>query len=293
MIIVRSHRHNLPNPCHALDLMNSVDSIIVAGGNASRLSGIDKAMLPFGSAGNTLLADAVAACPGRVFVVGLPREISAVADERLIWISDLNPGGGPAAGIWSGLKNVDTQYVFISAGDQTLDSETVTAIIEAASGNDGAWAIREDGLGQPLCACVNTQSLRDLLAPTQGVNLSPLRLLSTLNMVGVSVKPGQVTDFDTWADVTRAVKRSESMDQITQMWLARISAILEVDQHELQVAELLDLTREVAHGVERKSAPLTTYLLGYAAGKKSLTSTEVTDLIGHVSKAVQEWETVD
>ncbi|MFM1777927.1 MAG: hypothetical protein RL741_545, partial [Actinomycetota bacterium] len=48
-----------------------------------------------------------------------------------------------------------------------------------------------------------------------------------------------------------------------------------------------------AHGVERKSAPLTTYLLGYAAGKKSLTSAEVTDLLSHVSKAVQEWETVD
>ena len=273
--------------------MNSVDSIIVAGGKASRLSGIDKALLPFGSAGNALLVDAVAACPGRVFVVGLPRDIAVAEIARVIWVSDLNPGGGPAAGIWSGLEHVDTEYVFISAGDQTLDSETVTAIIEAASGNDGAWAIREDGLGQPLCACVRTQLLRDLLAPTQGINLSPLRLLSTLNMVGVSVKPGQVTDFDTWTDVARAVKRSESMDQITQMWLARVAAILEVDQHGLPVAELLDLTREVAHGVERKSAPLTTYLLGYAAGKKSLTSAEVTDLLSHVSKAVQEWETVD
>ena len=231
MIIVPSHRHNLPNPCHALDLMNNVDSIIVAGGNASRLSGIDKALLPFGSAGNTLLVDAVAACPGRVFVVGLPRDISA----DVTWVSDLNPGGGPAAGIWSGLKHVDTDYVFISAGDQTLVSETVTAIIQAASENDGAWAIREDGLGQPLCACVRTQLLRDLLESTQGINLSPLRLLSTLNMVGVSVKPGQVTDFDTWTDVARAVKRSESMDQITQMWLARVAAVLEVDQHGLPV----------------------------------------------------------
>jgi molybdopterin-guanine dinucleotide biosynthesis protein A len=273
--------------------MISVDSIIVAGGRASRLNGMDKALLPFGSAGNTLLVDAAAACPGRVFVVGAPRDIAGESIPNLIWIADLNPGGGPAAGIWSGLEHVDTEYVFISAGDQTLDSETVTAIIEAALENDGAWAIREDGLGQPLCACVRTQLVKDLLAPTQGINLSPLRLLSTLQMVGVSVKPGQVTDFDTWADVTRAVKRSESMDQITQMWLARVAAVLEVDQHELPVEQLLDLTREVAHGVERKSAPLTTYLLGYAAGKKSLTSAEVTDLLSHVSKAVQEWETVD
>ena len=273
--------------------MNSVDSIIVAGGNASRLSGIDKALLPFGSDGKTLLADAVNACPGRVLVVGSPRELVACDPERVTWISDLNPGGGPAAGIWSGLLHVETEYVFISAGDQTLNKETVDAIIAGAMNNDGAWAIREDGEGQPLCACVQTNLLRELLAPVQGVNLSPLRVMSTINMVGVSVKLGQVTDFDTWEDVARAVKRSDSMDQITQMWLARVAAILEVDQQGLQVAELLDLTREVAHGVERKSAPLTTYLLGYAAGKKSLTSSEVTDLISHISKAVQEWETVD
>ena len=273
--------------------MKSVDSIIVAGGKASRLSGIDKALLPFGSAGNTLLVDAVAACPGRVVVVGLPRDLASASLSKVIWVPDLNPAGGPAAGIWSGLQHVDTDYVFISAGDQTLDSGTVTAIIESAVENDGAWAIREDGTGQPLCACVRTELIKDLLAPTQGVNLSPLRLLSTLNMVGVSVKPGQVTDFDTWTDVAAAAKRSESMDQITQMWLARVAAVLEVDQHELPIEQLLDLTREVAHGVERKSAPLTTYLLGYAAGKKSLASTQVIDLIHHLSNAVQEWETVD
>jgi uncharacterized protein YcbX len=112
-------------------------------------------------------------------------------------------------------------------------------------------------------------------------------------MIGVSVKPGQVVDFDTWSDVAKAAKGSKSMDQITQMWLARVAAILEVDQHEVPVAELLDLTREVAHGVERKSAPLTTFLLGYTAGAKSLKATEVKNLIDVLSNAVVEWETVD
>ena len=83
------------------------------------------------------------------------------------------------------------------------------------------------------------------------------------------------------------------MDQITQMWLARVAAILEVDQHEVPVSELLDLTREVAHGVERKSAPLTTFLLGYAAGAKSLKANEVKNLIEVLTNAVAEWETVD
>jgi molybdopterin-guanine dinucleotide biosynthesis protein A len=269
------------------------DSIIVAGGSASRMGGADKAMLPLGLGGNALIADVIQSCPGKVFIVGYPREIGTFANESVTWIPDLNPGGGPAAGIWSGLTKVSSEYVFISAADQTLSQETVGKLVEAASGNDGAWAIRSDSSGQPLCACVRTELLRDLLAETQGVNQSPLRLLSNLKMVGVNVNPNQVVDFDTWQDVAKAVKGSDAMDQITQMWMARIANLLDVDSHDVLTSELLDLTREVAHGVERKSAPLTTFLLGYAAGKDSLSPDEVRKLIETVSNAVAEWQVVD
>lgn len=269
------------------------DSIIVAGGSATRMGGADKALLPLGLGGSALIADVIKSCPGKVFIVGYPREIGAVANESVTWVPDLNPGGGPAAGIWSGLTKVSSEYVFISAADQTLSSETVGKLIAAATGNDGAWAIRSDGSGQPLCACVRTELLRDLLASTQGVNQSPLRLLSNLEMVGVNVNPNQVVDFDTWQDVAKAVKGSDAMDQITQMWMTRVATLLNVDSHEVLTSELLDLTREVAHGVERKSAPLTTFLLGYAAGKDSLTPDEVRKLIETVSHAVAEWQVVD
>jgi molybdopterin-guanine dinucleotide biosynthesis protein A len=269
------------------------DSIIVAGGSATRMGGADKAMLPLGLGGNALIADVIQSCPGKVFIVGYPREIGTVANESVTWVPDLNPGGGPAAGIWSGLTKVSSEYVFISAADQTLSQETVGKLIEAASGIDGAWATRSDGSGQPLCACVRTELLRELLAATQGVNQSPLRLLSNLKMVGVNVNPNQVVDFDTWQDVAKAVKGSEAMDQITQMWMSRVATLLDVDSHEVLTSELLDLTREVAHGVERKSAPLTTFLLGYAAGKDSLSPDEVRKLIETISNAVAEWEVVD
>ena len=269
------------------------DSIIVAGGSATRMSGADKALLPLGLGGNALIADVIKSCPGKVFIVGYPREIGTVANESVTWVPDLNPGGGPAAGIWSGIIQVSSEYVFISAADQTLSSETVGNLIAAATGNDGAWAIRSDGSGQPLCACVRTELLRQLLASTQGVNQSPIRLLSNLEMVGVNVNPNQVVDFDTWQDVAKAVKGSDAMDQITQMWMARIANLLNVDSHDVLTSELLDLTRDVAHGVERKSAPLTTFLLGYAAGKDSLTPDEVRKLIDTVSHAVAEWQVVD
>jgi hypothetical protein len=112
-------------------------------------------------------------------------------------------------------------------------------------------------------------------------------------MVGVEVNPDQVVDFDTWQDVAKAVKGSEAMDQITQMWMSRVATLLDVDPHEVLTSELLDLTREVAHGVERKSAPLTTFLLGYAAGKDSLSPDDVRKLIETVSNAVAEWQIVD
>jgi molybdopterin-guanine dinucleotide biosynthesis protein A len=269
------------------------DSIIVAGGRATRMGGVDKAMLPLGLSGETLLADIIKSCPGKVFVVGNPREIGIDTADLVTWVPDLNPGGGPAAGIWSGLTSVTSEYVFISAADQTLSSDTVSTLIAAALGRDGAWAIRSDGNGQPLCACVRTELLRDLLTSTQGVNQSPLRLLSSLQMVGVNVNPDQVVDFDTWQDVAKAVNGSEAMDQITQMWMTRVATLLDVDPHEVLTSELLDLTREVAHGVERKSAPLTTFLLGYAAGKDSLSPDDVRKLIETVSNAVAEWQIVD
>jgi molybdopterin-guanine dinucleotide biosynthesis protein A len=227
--------------------------------------------------------------------VGYPREIGIVANESVTWVPDLNPGGGPAAGIWSGLTKVSSEYVFISAADQTLSQcQRFGKLIEAAAhGSDGAWAIRSDGSGQPLCACVRTDLLRELLAPTQGVNQSPLRLLVEPKDGWRKRESDQVVDFDTWQDVAKAVNGSEAMDQITQMWMTRVATLLDVDSHEVLTSELLDLTREVAHGVERKSAPLTTFLLGYAAGKDSLSPDEVRKLIETVSNAVAEWQVVD
>ena len=53
-------------------------------------------------------------------------------------------------------------------------------------------------------------------------------------------------------------------------WLARLGAELGTDDvrlDEAAVTELLDLTREAAHGVERVAGPLTTFLVGVAVGR--------------------------
>lgn len=259
-----------------------MDSIVVAGGGAVRLNGIDKTMLPLGVNGNSLLAEVVAACPDKVFVIGKVRpQINGVT-----WVEDLVADGGPAAGIWAGLQKVTSEYVFISAGDQRITCEQVARICDAAIGHDGAWALRADGSGQPLLACVQSEKLRELLAPTGGVNQSPLRLMQTLDMVGVEIPTNAVLDIDTWQDVQVALKEQQVSD-ITPVWLAQVAAILGIPETEIPMNALLDLTREVAHNVERKSAPLTTYLVGLAAAK---TGADSKDLIEKINAAVSEWQ---
>lgn len=54
------------------------------------------------------------------------------------------------------------------------------------------------------------------------------------------------------------------MDGLEQWW-AQAAAALGVDPR-LETQALLDLAREVAHGVMRPAAPLSTYLLGLAVG---------------------------
>ncbi len=268
-------------------MAHTPDAIVLAGGAASRMSGADKVLFTLADGGQSLLQGVINSCPGNVIVVGDKRaEITAVT-----WVPDQNPLGGPAAGIWSGLSAVNSEYVFLSAGDQRLRSDDVQRICDAAVGQDGAWAVRSTGQGQPLCACVKVEVLRELLADSQGVNASPLRLLSTRNMVGVEVQ--ELTDVDSWADVARVVKEEQFMDQTTQMWLTRVATLLDVDYHDVPIDELLDLTRDVAHGVERKSAPLTTFLVGYVAGQKSLSNEQLSELIKHISAAVDEWSDVD
>lgn len=60
----------------------------------------------------------------------------------------------------------------------------------------------------------------------------------------------------------------ETMD--ATRWLARLAAELGTEDalpDEGGVRDLLDLTREVAHGVERVAGPLSTFLVGVAVGR--------------------------
>ena len=49
-------------------------------------------------------------------------------------------------------------------------------------------------------------------------------------------------------------------------WVTKVKDELGIAD-EVDVDALLDLARDVAHGTERRAAPVTTYLVGLAAGR--------------------------
>ena len=73
-----------------------------------------------------------------------------------------------------------------------------------------------------------------------------------------------------------------TMDQ----WTAAVCADLGLDASAADLRAVLDLTRDVAHGVARPAAPLTAYLVGVAVGR-GLT---LPDAAGRVSALAASWE---
>ena len=74
-------------------------------------------------------------------------------------------------------------------------------------------------------------------------------------------------------------------------WLAEVSDLYglgtDVDP-DTTVATILDMTKDVAHGVARPAAPLTAFLLGLAAGRRVPSGTPVAVVVTALSRQVQD-----
>ena len=58
-------------------------------------------------------------------------------------------------------------------------------------------------------------------------------------------------------------------DNTANQWLLEACEVLDIDYEGFKavIPDLLDLTRDVAHGPSRPAAPLTAFLVGVAAGR--------------------------
>ena len=76
-------------------------------------------------------------------------------------------------------------------------------------------------------------------------------------------------------------------------WLLETGDELEVDPDAMDIELLLDLAREVAHGVARPAVPLTCYLLGYAVARSGGDHDALDRLARGVSERAGSWRAGD
>jgi Domain of unknown function (DUF6457) len=72
-------------------------------------------------------------------------------------------------------------------------------------------------------------------------------------------------------------------------WIDELCDVLDIDV-EVDEALVLDLARDAAHNVERPAAPITTYLLGYAAGLQGANPEMVERLAALATELAEKWD---
>ncbi len=182
--------------------------MILAGGTAVRMDGVDKASVEL--AGRTLLAHALDAVvdAGETVVVGDP-----VPTERPVTFAREEPtGGGPAAGLLAALDAFVRRppLVALLAVDMPrVSPATFGRLLAAGAGHDGALLVGADGRRQ-LCGVLSVPLL-DAVAPRPEFRpgLAMHRLLSLLDLAEVPAIGDEARDVDSWADLRDLRERLE------------------------------------------------------------------------------------
>ena len=72
-------------------------------------------------------------------------------------------------------------------------------------------------------------------------------------------------------------------------WVAALASELGVPADTVDVRELLDVARDAAHHVDRPAAPLTTFLVGYAAARAGGGAAALAEAAANARRLAQEW----
>jgi molybdopterin-guanine dinucleotide biosynthesis protein A len=174
--------------------------VVLAGGTAERLGGIDKSALELG--GRTLLDRAVDAFldADEVVVVG-PR--TARTARPVTFTREDPPRGGPVAGLLSGVDALvgTPDLVGVLAVDMPhVTASTLRRLRRAAVGHDGAFLVDGDGRRQLAGVVVADRLAAVRPAPGRAHGMSLRALLADLDLVGVPADGPEARDVDTWSD---------------------------------------------------------------------------------------------
>ncbi|MEV6563391.1 DUF6457 domain-containing protein [Streptomyces kronopolitis] len=291
------------------------DALVLAGGAARRLGGADKPALSVG--GRPLLDRVLAACPdaARTVVVGPGRPTVRPVVRALEDPPGGGPLAALEAGLRHTtapvvlLLSADLPFLTAETVHRLLATATATATatgptsadgpVPAGDGtpynstphdgtprdgtpHDGAMLRDASGRDQPLVAAYRAGPLRRELARLRAGHGTlaglPLRALWTeLLLARVQDAPSTASfDCDTWEDLSAARARIREHGTVLDEWITAVKAELGIEL-DVDAAALLDLARDAAHGVARPAAPLTTFLIGYAAGRQGRDVQELSD----------------
>lgn len=83
--------------------------------------------------------------------------------------------------------------------------------------------------------------------------------------------------------------RAEPEGSELHRWLLETEDALGVDPDAVDVELLLDLAREVAHGVARPAVPVTSFLVGFAVARSGGSREELERVAAEVSRRALAW----
>lgn len=257
-------------------------AIVVAGGSGQRLGGVAKPWLLV--RGQPIVDHVLAVLHPQVsttVLVGQPPRSWPIPPTLLVTVEQ-PPGGGPAAAIRAALPLLppETDEVLLLAGDAPHISAVVAQLVNHPMSSQGV-AVQSGGEVQFLLSRVALTPL------VSALNAGGSSMRSVFDHLQIDLLEASVLDADTWEDVVRL--RAEGGPVAEHEWLDEVCGILGIDAA-VDVDAVLTLARDVAHARERRYAPLTAYLLGYAAAEQHLTPERIAELASQIGAAAVEPE---
>jgi molybdopterin-guanine dinucleotide biosynthesis protein A len=248
-------------------MTSDVSAMILTGGASSRF-GSDKSQVILGS--RSLIENLLTGLPPEIEIVIVGPKIQDTS-RSVQYAREDPPGGGPVAAIHAGLDLINSEFVAIIATDMPFAHQIWEVLISnLPRSEDATIPLDSEGVRQTLCALYRADSLRRAFAEIGEVHGQSMRNVTRL----LSVKELQVEpalqrtlhDIDTPADLEQAI--TLSMDEsegvhIMDKWIKAMQKELAIDV-EVDQELILNLARDVAHTIERKAAPISTFLLGIA-----------------------------
>ena len=285
------------------------DAVVLSGGRAARLGGVDKPRLTVG--GESLLAGVIAAAAAagaaRIVVVGPGGpERARAADARIVWTREDPPFGGPVAGLAAALPVVETGRVLVLTGDLVSPADAVALLL--ADGTEGTDGVRLDdpsGRAQWLTAVYDTAALAAAIAalPDGGRDASVRAAVRGLRLTARSASADVVRDVDTWEDLTQArhARAAQEGDQAMSEsrtlppealdeWTLAACERIGLARDDISIPLVLDLARDIAHSVARPAAPLSAFLAGLAAGRAGGSSADQERIVRELVELAETWE---